>query len=276
MSAFGFDPFAEREPPPMSAELFAAVVVARLRSLPGIILETRRGLEFQLQVHGRPRTLHLDPYYRRYRREPHALTPLIQEFVESVGREEPASAPVGSFEQIAPHLFPMLISGAEWERKRAAGLRLVVRPLVRDLGIALVVDEPNGMTYVELGALANWELDIVSAYDTATGNLEGRARQAPVSEIGEGPARLLIERMPDGYAATRAILPSRLEEWTRRVEGELVLGLPDRNFSIGMSRNHPQLQELATQVARDAEAAGEQALLSHLLLYRDGVLQILS
>ncbi len=260
----------------MSAELFAAVVVARLRPLPGIVIESRRGLEFHLQVQGRTRQAHLDSYYQRYRREPQALTALVQEFVDSVEREEPPAAAAGSFEQVASHLLPLLIGSAEWERKRAAGLRLVVRPLVRDLGIALVVDEPGGMTYVELGALANWQVDIVSVYDTAMANLEEQARHAPVSEIGEGVGRLLVERTPDGYAATRAILPSRLEDWAQRVEGELVLGLPDRNFMIGLSREHPSLKEIAAQVARDAEAAGEQGLLSDLLLFRDGVLQILS
>ncbi len=257
----------------MSAEMFTTLVVARLRGVGGIVIEERRGLELNLRVGEESQVRHLDPYYQHYRAEPAALTPIIQQFIENVTAGAPEPAAPESFEQIAPNLFPLLMNSAEWQRKHDAGIRLVVRPLVQDLGIVLVIDEPGAITYVQLEAIPRWGVDIASTYETAMGNLARRAQEVPVSQVGEGQEMLLIDRATDGFAATRAILPSRLEDWSRRVPGELLLGLPTRDFLIGFSSEHPRLDALREQVAKDAQA-DEHGLMRELLVYRKGELQI--
>jgi uncharacterized protein YtpQ (UPF0354 family) len=142
------------------------------------------------------------------------------------------------------------------------------------LGIALVIDEPAVMTYVQLEALACWGIEMNTAYETATDNLERRAQRISYSHIGEGREMLLIDRATDGYAATRAILPSRLESWSKQIPGELLLGLPTGDFLIGFSREHPGLTGLREQVAQDARTH-EHGLMPQLLVYRSGVLQVL-
>ncbi len=258
----------------MSAEMFATLVVARLREAVGITLEERHGLEFKLRVGEESRTWHLDSYYQHYRAEPAELTPIVQQFIENVTTGVPEAAAPDSFEQVAPKLMPLLMSSGEWQRKREAGIRTVVRPLVQDLGIALVVDEPGSITFVQLDAIPRWGVDMASLFETAMGNLARRATEVSVSQIGENEAVLLIDRAMDGYAATRAVLPSRLEDWSRRVPGELVLGLPTRDFLIGFSRAHPHLDALREQVAKDAQT-NEHGLMPELLVYRNGELQIL-
>ncbi|MGB8648987.1 MAG: hypothetical protein WCF84_27370 [Anaerolineae bacterium] len=273
MTIRDFDSFDEREQPPMSAEMFATVVMARLRPVADIVVESHRGLEFQLRIRGESRLAHLDGYYRRYRSAPQKLTSLVQELIVSFQRGAAPADRGQMFDDAAPHLLPLLMTSAEWNARRASGLRLVIRPLVDDLGIALVVDEPNAVTYVQLAAFPQWGVDMVTAYDTAMNNLSRLADAHSVSQVGEGEEMLLIDRSPDGYAATRAILPSRLEEWSRRVPGELVLGLPTRNFLIGFSGEHPNRAALAAQVEADAHAS-EPGLMSKLLVYRNGALQL--
>jgi hypothetical protein len=272
--SFGFNPFEERERPPMSAEMFATLVVARLRGVVGIVVQERHGLEFKLRVDEQARVAHLDSYYRRYRAEPNALTPLIWQFIDDLRAGVPEPPAPESFGQIAPRLMPLLISSAEWSQKREQGIRLVVRPLVQDLGIALVIDEPTAIRYVELEAIPRWEIDVALAYDAALDNLERRAQGVQVAQIGVGAEMLLIDRAADGYAATRAFLPSRQQDWSRRVPGELLLGLPTRDFLIGFSREHPNVEALQAQVAEDAQNQ-DHGLIPQLLVYRDGTLEIL-
>jgi uncharacterized protein YtpQ (UPF0354 family) len=116
-------------------------------------------------------------------------------------------------------------------------------------------------------------VDITSAYDTAMDNLERSARDVPFSQTGGGVETLLIDRAADGYAATRALVRARMEDWSRRVPGELVLGIPNRGFLVGFSNRHPNLDALAGQVQNDARA-DEHGLSPSLLVWRRGELGI--
>ncbi len=256
----------------MSAEMFATVVIARLRPVEQVEVESHRGLDLELRVRGEAYSLHLEPYYARYRAAPGTLTPIVQEVIESLsGRSSPvAGAP--EYERVAESLMPLLMTSAEWQRKRTAGLRLVVQPLVEDLGTTLVIDEPEGITYVELRMFSSWGIDPATAYDQAIRNLAERSYGVEVTQVGEGEETLLIDRAE--YAAERVLLPSRLQDWSERVAGELLLGIPQPHFLIGFSRANPARAELAAQVEKDAQ--GEHGLMAKLLVYRDGELGIAS
>lgn len=270
--SWGFNPFEERDQPPMSAEMFTTLVAARLRS-GGFAVERERRLEITVPVGGVSTVVHLGPYYTRYRAEPAALSPLINECIEGIASGKSTPEASDSFERAAPNLLPLLISSAEWEKKHAQGVRIVVRPLVQDVGIAMVEDEPDVITYVELERFAGWGVDAGSAYERAIENLERRARDIPFSQVGEREEILLIDSVSDGYAATRALVPSRLREWAKRVPEELVLGIPGRGFLIGFSSRHPNLQGLAVQVEHDARS-DEHGLSPRLLVYRGGGFEI--
>ena len=270
--SIGFDLFEEREQPPISAEMFTTLVVARLRVC-GMEVEGQQRLELTIRSGNEPTIAHLDAYYRRYRAEPSVLTPLIQEFVDDVTKGQIKHATSDSYQSIAPNLLPLLVSSAEWQEKREVGVRLIVRPLVRDVGIALVIDETNVITFVGLERFARWQVSTADAYEVATANLEHRARDVQFSVTGDGVETLLVDREADGYAATRAILPSRLADWASRVAGELVLGIPSRGFLIGFSSLHPNLAALAAQVEKDTRTE-EHGLSRELLVYREGELEI--
>lgn len=273
--SWDYNPFAEREQPPMSAELFTALVSARLRPLEQVQVESARAIELKLRVRGVPVTVSLEHHYERYLENPRTLNPLVDDLISSVingGLQDTEGQ--DAFTSIAPNLMPLLISAADWEQKHANGLRLVVRPLVQDLGIALVHDRGAEIEYVQLDAISHWGIEAETAYETANVNLDFASRDVPVSEYDRGSSKLLIDNAGDGYAATRAILPSRLEHWAKRIEGELVLGLPRHDFLIGFSHNHPNFDQLQTQVKKDARD-DSRGLFPELLVYREGVLEIL-
>jgi uncharacterized protein YtpQ (UPF0354 family) len=267
----GFDPFEERELPPMSAEMFTTLVVARLRSN-GFEVEGQRKLELTIRRGNASSETKLDAYYERYRAEPAILTPVIQGFIADIAEGKVKGTVADPFEQAAPKLLPLLVSSEEWARKREAGVRIAVRPLVDDLRVALVIDETELVTFVELERLRRWDVDAELAFERALENLELRARDIIFSQSGEGVGTLLVDRAGDGYAATRSILPSRLEDWSRRVPGELILGIPSRDLVIGFGSEHPNLDSLAAQVEEGART-NAHGLSKELLVYRTGRLE---
>ena len=264
----------EREIPPMSAEMFSALVTARLREVDEVEIQSGKGLQLKLRVRGQDTTAHLDRYYERYRANPDALSPTINEFIGALldGSTQQRASNV-EFARIEELLAPRLMTVQQWMNKRETGLRLVVRSIVQDLGAALILDRGESFEYVQLDAIPAWGIDSQTAYDVALENLERTSTNAQFSVNGQGVETLLVDHSSN--ASARALLPSRLEDWQARVDGELVLGIPTHDLLLGFARAHPAFQELRAQIAEDARNS-TNGLLSALLLVRQGELQLLS
>lgn len=261
----------ERRLPPLSAEMFAALVTARLRPQVDVIVEGGKGLELALRVRGQARMVHLQTVYERYLHHPDALSSVIQGWTDQLlAGADSSEKDAPQFAEIAPLLRPFLIASQQWMEKREAGLRLVVRPVVQDLGESLIVDRGEAVEYVQLEAIPAWGIEAGRAYELAHANLERDLAHATTTASGDGAARLLVDASPG--AAARALSPSRRIDWGAQVEGELVLGLPTRDLLLGFSRNHPALSGLQAQVAEDALAI-PGGLWPSLLCVRHGELE---
>lgn len=263
----------EREIPLMSAEMFSALVTARLRAVDEVEIQSGKGLQLKLRVRGQDTTAHLDRYYERYRANPDALSPVIDQFIRSLANgttDQRASSE--EFARIENLLAPRLLTAQQWMNKREKGLRLVVRPIVQDFGAALILDRGESFEYVQLEAIPAWGIDSQTAYDAALENLERTSANAQFSVNGQGVETLLVDHSSN--ASARALLPSRLADWQARVDGELVLGIPTHDLLLGFAREHPAFQDLRAQIAEDAQNSAH-GLLSALLLVRQGELQLL-
>ncbi len=258
----------------MSEGLFGMLVVARLRASGLVEIESYEGLQLRLRVGGEQKNVSLERYYTQYRRNPAQVNIVVQSLVDVVtGAAKPAPVASDDFELVADRLMPLLMSSSEWADKRTAGRRLVVQPLLQDLGIVLVLQEEDSFRYVELPAIPAWGVDVADVFAAATRNLETQTQGVAFTSAGEGLQKILIDRS-DIFAAARIILPSRLDQWAAHIEGDLVIGIPARDFAVGFSLRHPSFSELRAQVQDDARTS-EKALLPSLLVYRSGVLQLL-
>lgn len=254
--------------------MFSALVTARLRPLPEVEIQGGKGLALQLRVRGQDTTAQLERAYERYRAAPDALTPVIDELIQGLVRGETQMLRgTDAFTQVAPKLFPQFMTAPQWSAKREQGLRLVIRPLVQDLGIALVIDRGSEIEYVQIEAIPAWGVDAQQLYDTAMQNLERAALLVETTSSGQGDETLLMDARTDGYAAARALLPARWRDWQTRVQGELVLAMPTRDLLLGFARTHPAFDDLRAQIKRDAEAE-QNGLFSNLLVVRDNALEI--
>ncbi len=253
--------------------MFSALVTARLRPIRAIEIEGGKGLQLKLRVHGQAVTAQLERYYERYRADTSLLTPVINQFIETlVSGVEGRVQGTEEFARIEPQLFPRLITAQQWMDKRNAGLRLVVRPVVQDLGEAVVMDRGNEFEYVPLEAIPTWGVDSQTVYDAALKNLERVSASLSTAQNGEGIETLLIAQA-DSYAAEQVLIPGWLTRWQARIQGELVLGLPTHDLLLGFARNHPAFDDLRAQVAEDASSQPD-GLLPHLLILRDNTLEL--
>ncbi len=224
----------------MSAEMFSALVVSRLRPVPEVEVQGGKGLQLHLSVRGHETTAQLERAYERYRANPEALSPVIDELIQSLLSGKLGQAPGNEeFARIAPQLFPRLLTSRQWMDRREDGLRLIVRPFVQDLGVTLVIDRRTEIEYVQIESIPEWGVDPQAAYDTALANLERRSKDVETRVSGAGVETLLVDSYADGYAAARVLLSSRLTDWQARVQGELVLGMPTADLLLGFARNHP-------------------------------------
>jgi len=253
--------------------MFSALVTARLRPIRDIEIEGGKGLQLKLRVRGHEVTAQLERYYERYRADTAMLTPVINQFIETlVTGVDGEVQGTQEFANIKAQLFPRLITAQQWMDKRNAGLRLVVRPVVQDLGEVVVMDRGNEFEYVQLEAIPTWGIDSQALYEAALKNLERVSAKVSTAQSGEDIETLLIAQA-DGYAAEQILIPGWLTQWQARIQGELVLGLPTHNLLLGFARNHPAFDDLRAQVAEDASSQPDR-LLSHLLIVRDNTLEL--
>jgi uncharacterized protein YtpQ (UPF0354 family) len=97
-------------------------------------------------------------------------------------------------------------------------------------------------------------VSMADVHEQAVINLRRRTHErVDYMTAGEGDQRLYIFNSGDGYDATRLLLSDVLATWARTLPGNLVIGIPNRDFLIGFSdANSEILERIAQQVQADA------------------------
>ena len=91
--------------------------------------------------------------------------------------------------------------------------------------------------------------------------------------MGAGDQQLFIYNSGDGYDAARLLLADVLADWARALPGNLVIGIPNRDFLIAFSDANPEiLRAVAAQVQADA-AQRQYGLTEQLFTLVKGVVK---
>lgn len=266
MSEFNLN---ENEQKPLSPGLFGIYVLKRLRQVEGVEVVEQKELDFKLKIGGRDIAAHLDRFYERYRAQPEHLAGVVGDWIEAI-QLLPAPATDFKFDEIAMHILPMLKPrGFIEQANRSTGAELVSQSFVGNLAITYVVDAAKTIEYVNTKELEQWGVDAETLYTRAMQNLVERSAQIEFEQFGEGADRLIVDQNDDGYAATRILVDDYISFWAENVEGELLIGIPNRDFMIGFSHANPNREALAMQIGKDAHTR-ENPLSSTLLVWRDG------
>ncbi len=239
---------------PMTPEQFAVYMEKRLTLHDEIEVLGREGLELRLRAGGADTVADLTSVYAAYSRDPSQLDIVVQNFVAVVRGITPDRSAT-DFAELADRIYPMLkpiALLAEVSERRLP--MLAYREFLAELIIAYVIDEGRSVAFVNEEHLERWGLSTQDLHEQALANLRERTlQQVDYATLGEGEQRLFIFNSNDGYDATRLLLADVLAEWARQLPGNIVIGIPNRDFLIAFSDANPDiLHSVAQQIQADA------------------------
>lgn len=233
---------------------FAAYVEQQLGAMEGVEILHRHGLELTLRVRGVNLRIGLENLYNVYRSNPEQREAVLQtllKMAQGFNPDRSASSFADLRERIFPMLKPIMLLATVRERKVPM---LVYRPFLADLIITYVIDEAESVVFINEDHLERWDTTEHEVHTQALANLHNRTRTSvDYATAGTGAQRLFIFNSQDGYDATRILLPDILDQWRRQIPGNLVIGIPNRDFLIAFSdADRTVLANVAQQVQADS------------------------
>lgn len=256
----------------LSAEAFGALLEERLATVAVVRVVERDELDLRLDVAGRPVNSNADAFFNAYLQAPDKLEAIVDAYAQLVVEEGPAERHAVPWSAVAARVYPMLKRPEVLVQVRERKLPMLAwTSFLADLIITYVVDEGGSLTYINEQHLESWDVGEQELHQQAIANLRQRTSDAgQITEVGEGEQRLYIYSTMDGYDATRLLLPDALMRWQATLPGQLVIGIPNRDFLVAFSDADPGvLESVARQVGLDA-ASREHSLTDRLFTLQNG------
>jgi uncharacterized protein YtpQ (UPF0354 family) len=260
--------------PVMTPEQFAAYIEKRLTLHDEIAVLGRDGMELRLRAGDADMSADLGIFYAAYARDPSQLDVVVQNFV-AVAHGITPDRSASDFAELADRVYPMLkpiALLAEVSERRLP--MLAYREFLADLIIAYVVDEERSVAFINEEHLERWSLSVQDLHAQALENLRERTlKQVDYATLGADEQRLFIFNSGDGYDATRLLLTDVLAGWASQMPGNIVIGIPNRDFLLAFSDANPDiLNNVAQQIQADS-ARLEHGLTEQLFTLADGVIK---
>lgn len=251
---------------------FSHAAAAALSDLPGVEVQDIGILELQIEASGRGVRVQLSNFYDTYQANPAALPAILDALREALGHLPPDPQQTDG-SQLVDRLLPMLKPITLLHDVRERNLPMIAyRLFMEDVIITYVIDESGSVAFVNEQHLQTWGMTENTVHDHAMRNL--RARPDPFKIMGSGARSLLVGASEDGYAATRLLLPERFAALQARLRGNIVIGIPNRDFLIAIGDDDPLIvRQVAAQVEADAQSK-PYGITSQLFTLRDGTIQL--
>lgn len=256
---------------PLEHDAFVSAIESYLRNEADIAVLERQGAILRLRVGRSVMTVNLGNLYQMYTRHPAPLATVTTTLIQTLRRHHDTRS-ITSFAELRERVYPMLKPIAILAQVHEQNLPMIAyRPFLADLIIAYVIDEPGSVAYINEGHLARWRIREPDLYAQAMENLRRRITAHPAhTAVGEGAQRLIIFNTYDGFDATRLLLPDFLAQWRTEFPGNMVIGVPNRDFLILFSDHDEALfTSIAHQIQRDA-AEQPYGLTDQLFTIEDG------
>ena len=255
----------------ITAVEFQVMLVKRLRDS-GLRVEELGAM--QLRLGEQKNVFYLDNMFQQYKSGA-LLGDLVKAISKTLAETEEALTSAErplDLDKVMPMLKPRAFLN---EVKRTQVDAIAWQPFITDeLIVTLVIDMPNSLRYVKDSELAALGRDFDEVLEIALGNLwehsGGNAYQLGDDEHG----RMFVLATQDGYDATRILLSPLLEQLAGQVKGELVIGVPNRDFFIAFGNANPMMVgQIGRQVKQDAQTR-TYPLTATLFTFQDGELKV--
>jgi uncharacterized protein YtpQ (UPF0354 family) len=255
----------------ISPEDFQRLLVKRLRD-EGLTIEEVGELE--LRIGGHNATFYLDNMYQQYR-EGSLLGDIVERVTKTLNEAQGALDDLQQPLALA-NVLPMLkardwLDNAQQKQKE----QLAWQPfIIADVVVTLVVDMPNSLRYVKASELEALKQSFDDVLEVALSNLWERSAGQALQFGDEKSGRMFIFSTHDGYDATRILLSPLLEHLAALVKGQLVIGIPNRDFMIAFGNADPlTVGKIGLQIKADSQAR-TYPLTATLFTFQDGELQV--
>jgi uncharacterized protein YtpQ (UPF0354 family) len=258
----------------VAPEDFQRLLVTHLRH-DGWLVEEVGPLEVRVAEMGKasPGTFNLDNMYQHYLNGA-LIGEIADVLIRSLREADEAIKPATSLDltRLMPLLKPRTLLD-EVARSRVDAIAW--RPFISDAVIVtLVLDFPQSVRYVKASEVESLGKSFDDLLEMALANLYARS-QGEVYEFGDkDTGKFFVLATHDGYDATRILLSPLLERLALQVKGELVIGIPNRDFLIAFGNDNPLLVgQIGQQVKRDARER-TYPLTGTLFTFRGGQLAV--
>lgn len=256
----------------LSLDAFMAHM-AQLTTEAGFAVERTSESYLYVTLHGQSNRLNLSTAYHAYTKSPGRLDEIVGAHFK-VLRHLPPPPPTPSKQEAAESLLPVLQTD-QWlvDMQIQQTEPLLYRPFLTGLVVVYVFDMPTARAYVNrylLGEIfaSGGNLDDIHTY--ALNNLRKRAKGYKVQTHGSLYQMMISCETKEGYAAGLVLLPDMMEQWARRLPGNMLIGIPNRDFILAFSEKNPAgVTTLARQVSKDA-GSRQYPLYGRLLAWRNG------
>jgi uncharacterized protein YtpQ (UPF0354 family) len=161
------------------------------------------------------------------------------------------------FAELRERLYPMLMDPVQMQEKGQG--EILNGPIAEGLFVIYGLEEEDDkIRYLQFQDLRDWGVSHTTVHVTAIRNLERRTEGLRINKLatpgGERP--MYIWHVEDGYDAARILLPKWLEELAEGVQGQLVLGVPHRNWFVALGAEDQDLvQVIANKVRAEHHSA---------------------
>jgi hypothetical protein len=257
--------------PAMPPEPFRRHVMGLARKHFPLLKVLAKG-RFAIELQGSE--INLSNFYRSYLQQPESLDQVILPGLTSVVRlqEWGPDQVMPPLDEVEDRIMPMLYP----EEDAAETLKDFVQlPWIGGLTQVFVIDEDDTYRFVHDSMLQQWDLSMESLQELAMENLDSYAADHPmqVNLIGdEQDPQMLVPINPDPYNSAR-ILGRTFHQRLRELFGpEVIVGVPNRDFFVAVSLNHPTLiGHVRDRVVQDYHAMHHPLTQRLLVISADGV-----
>lgn len=161
------------------------------------------------------------------------------------------------FAELRERLYPLMMDPVHIQEKGQG--QILNAPVAEGLFVIYGIEEAGDkIRYVTYQDLRDWGVSHTTVHLTALRNLERRTEGQRVTLLDrpDGGRPMLIWNLNDGYDAARILLLQKLEEFAEVVPGDLLVGVPHRNWLVAVGSEDTQLVEV---VRRKTEAEHHSA-----------------
>ncbi|MEM7132219.1 MAG: DUF1444 family protein [Chloroflexota bacterium] len=247
--------------------------VAKATEEAGFTVESIHETHLHITLNDQTNRLNLQTVYDAYCNAPDRLDDIITAHL-SVLQKMPELQSTELEPDESQVLLPVL-QRKSWltEIQKQTLAQPIHRPFLTGLIVAYVIDTPHYRSYLNQSMIdemsSNGAATPEDIHEHALHNLREHVKTMGIDTYGSFHETLITCETREGYASSCILLPDLMNEWDQKIPGDMLIGIPNRDFIIAFSRKHPSgIEGIEQQTQQDAQTR-DRPLSGRLFKWKD-------